>query len=210
MDQKNTIVKCKVHPDCLFCHNGICDSYAITIGADGSCQEYVETEWLEQNKEYYDSCFYCQHALHEKNNKWLYCEIDGLRIDRALRGDQCKQFQSVYSRGQRANCDFYEDGLVDPEIVKEVCQPFLDVNDELQKIISSCILTPEETGVGLKRLASLVDQSKRAAERCKYLSPEEKEWTACPYMVRGNCTHPSADNITACCYMSTEEVIDEI
>ena len=44
MDQKNTIVKCRAHPNCLFNHNGICDNYVITIGADGSCQEYVETE----------------------------------------------------------------------------------------------------------------------------------------------------------------------
>ena len=28
-------------------------------------------------------------------------------------------------RGQRAKCNVYEDGWVDPEIVKEVCQPFL-------------------------------------------------------------------------------------
>ena len=44
MDQKNTIVKCTANPSCLFNHNGICDNYVITIGADGSCQEYVETE----------------------------------------------------------------------------------------------------------------------------------------------------------------------
>ena len=44
MDQKNTIVKCTANPNCLFNHNGICDNYVITIGADGSCQEYVETE----------------------------------------------------------------------------------------------------------------------------------------------------------------------
>ena len=43
MDQKNTIVKCAMHK-CLFNHNGTCDQYVITIGVDGSCQEYVETE----------------------------------------------------------------------------------------------------------------------------------------------------------------------
>lgn len=109
MEQKNTIIKCKAHPNCLFNYNGICDNYVINIGADGKCESYVETEWLEQNKEYYDSCYYCQHALHEKNNKWLYCEIDGEKIDRPLRNDQCKQFQSVYSRGQRAKCNIYDD-----------------------------------------------------------------------------------------------------
>ena len=44
MDQKNTIVKCKVHPNCLFNHNGVCDNYVINIGADGKCESYVETE----------------------------------------------------------------------------------------------------------------------------------------------------------------------
>ena len=49
MDQKNTIVKCKAHPNCLFNHNGICDNYVINIGTDGKCEGYVETE-LEQKK----------------------------------------------------------------------------------------------------------------------------------------------------------------
>ena len=44
MDQKNTIVKCKAHPNCLFNYNGICDNYVINIGADGKCDCYVETE----------------------------------------------------------------------------------------------------------------------------------------------------------------------
>lgn len=44
MDQKNTIVKCKAHPNCLFNHNGICDNYVINIGADGKCESYIETE----------------------------------------------------------------------------------------------------------------------------------------------------------------------
>ena len=44
MDQKNTIVKCKAHPDCLFNYNGVCDNYVINIGADGRCDCYVETE----------------------------------------------------------------------------------------------------------------------------------------------------------------------
>ena len=51
MDQKNTIVKCYIKPDCLFCHNGICDNYVITIGSDGSCQNYVETETKDEDNE---------------------------------------------------------------------------------------------------------------------------------------------------------------
>ena len=44
MEQKNTIVKCKAHPNCLFNHNGVCDNYVINIGANGECESYVETE----------------------------------------------------------------------------------------------------------------------------------------------------------------------
>ena len=47
MDQKNTIVKCARH-NCLFNHKGVCDNYVINIRADGSCQEYVETESNEE------------------------------------------------------------------------------------------------------------------------------------------------------------------
>ena len=42
--KKNTIVKCKAHPNCLFNHNGICDNYVINISADGRCESYIETE----------------------------------------------------------------------------------------------------------------------------------------------------------------------
>lgn len=44
MEQKNTIVKCKAHPNCLFNYNGICNNYVINIGADGKCEGYIETE----------------------------------------------------------------------------------------------------------------------------------------------------------------------
>lgn len=48
MDQKNIIVKCKAHPDCLFNHNKVCDNYVINIGADGKCECYIETVSEEQ------------------------------------------------------------------------------------------------------------------------------------------------------------------
>ena len=49
MDQKNTIVKCKAHPNCLFNHNGICDNYVINIDVDGKCKSYIETELSEHS-----------------------------------------------------------------------------------------------------------------------------------------------------------------
>lgn len=80
MDQKNTIVKCTAHPDCLFCHNGICDNYVINIGADGKCECYVETATSEHNCD-----FSCKHAIKLKN--WdvktntteikLWCDLEG-------------------------------------------------------------------------------------------------------------------------------------
>lgn len=64
MDQKNTIVKCTANPNCLFNHNGICDNYVITIGADGSCQEYIETVTAAIQDELlrHQMCWYCDHG----------------------------------------------------------------------------------------------------------------------------------------------------
>ena len=80
MDQKNTIVKCYANPECLFCHNGICDNYVISIGADGSCQEYIETE----------SCKNCEYltmplVLQSK------CQITGMY--RVRTGRACESFK---------------------------------------------------------------------------------------------------------------------
>ncbi len=62
MDQKNTIVKCTANPNCLFNHNGTCDNYVITIGADGSCQEHVETSsdefQITETKRCHDDCIH--------------------------------------------------------------------------------------------------------------------------------------------------------
>ena len=97
MDQKNTIVKCRAHPNCLFNHNGVCDNYVINIGEDGKCEGYLETEWVER-------------AIQ-----------DPARIGLALK-EMSKWIE--IERGQRAKCNFYEDGWVDPEIVKEACPSF--------------------------------------------------------------------------------------
>ena len=52
MDQKNTIVKCKTHPNCLFNYNGVCDNYVINISADGKCESYVETTFTTENSQW--------------------------------------------------------------------------------------------------------------------------------------------------------------
>lgn len=82
MDQKNTIVKCKAHPDCLFNHNGICDNYVINIDADGKCQEYIETAPAESVIQ------------------------DPVQIGLAFKKIS-EQMEA--QRGQRAKCDFYDD-----------------------------------------------------------------------------------------------------
>ena len=87
MDQKNTIVKCYAKPDCLFNHNGICDNYVITIGADGSCQEYVETEDV-----------YTPPSTQEILEYTIKLEQEKLR-------------------SQRTKCSFYEDTCDDKEII---------------------------------------------------------------------------------------------
>lgn len=103
MDQKNTIVKCKAHPNCLFNHNGVCDNYVINIGEDGKCDCYVETELVENTIQ------------------------DPVKIGLALK-EISKQMDM--QRGQRAKCNFYEDGWVDPEIVKKVCSAYDNGGEE--------------------------------------------------------------------------------
>ena len=85
MDQKNTIVKCKAHPDCLLNHNGICDSYVINIDADGKCETYIETE----------SVYIIPSSTQEFIEYTIKLEQEKLR-------------------GQRAKCDLFDDKM-DPE-----------------------------------------------------------------------------------------------
>lgn len=82
MDQKNTIVKCKAYPNCLFNYNGVCDNYVINIDADGKCECYVGTELVESMIQ------------------------DPVKIGLAFK-EIAKQMDT--QRGQRTKCNFYED-----------------------------------------------------------------------------------------------------
>ena len=119
MDQKNTIVKCKAHPNCLFNHNGICDNYVINISADGKCECYVETA-TENNAllEGNPSCYECNYFA---DTGLLQCPCDKHEQYVYRKAPACGDFKA--KRGQRAKCDFIQDG-VDQEIVNEVCKPF--------------------------------------------------------------------------------------
>lgn len=84
MDQKNTIVKCTTNPTCLFNHNGICDNYVITIGADGSCQEYVETEKPKRQMSDHLCDISCVAATYAEDGE-LYCSLIQGYPERPLR-----------------------------------------------------------------------------------------------------------------------------
>ena len=101
MDQKNTIVKCTANPNCLFNHNGICDNYVITIGVDGSCQEYVETENVTIRPVFCEHCgYYDDHGLWQNpcNKRSCY---------RHRKEKACVDFIAI--RGQRAKGNIFDD-----------------------------------------------------------------------------------------------------
>ena len=105
MDQKNTIVKCKAYPDCLFNHNGVCDNYVINIGADGKCESYIETTTennvlLEGNPLCYECNYFADSGL-------LQCPCDKHEQYVYRKAPVCSDFKA--KRGQRAKCDFFDD-----------------------------------------------------------------------------------------------------
>lgn len=110
MDQKNTIVKCTANPNCLFNHNGICDNYVITIGADGSCQAYVETEDVTIRP------VFCEHCGHYEDHGLLQNPCNKHECYRHRKENACVDFISI--RGQRAKGNFYEDTCDDKIAVK--------------------------------------------------------------------------------------------
>ena len=103
MDQKNTIVKCTANPTCLFNHNGICDNYVITIGADGSCQEYVETEDVTIRPTF------CEQCGHYEDHGLLQNPCNKHECYRHRKENACVDFIAI--RGQRAKCNFIEDAM---------------------------------------------------------------------------------------------------
>jgi len=124
MDQKNTIVKCKAHPDCLFNHNGVCDNYVINIGEDGKCEGYVKTA-SEENMKNGVIGEYKGFTLKEQKT----CHPDCIHFDDSdimvgpiclfnhpeplkdfFEGMPCDYYHSTnYTRGQRAKCNICDD-----------------------------------------------------------------------------------------------------
>lgn len=105
MEQKNTIVKCKTRPGCLFNHNGVCDNYVINIGADGKCESYVETATCKDCKYYEDT-------------KLLQCKCSKDGYYKIRTAPICSDFKAKTGvvgeyRGQRAKCNVYDDACDD-------------------------------------------------------------------------------------------------
>ena len=57
MDQKNTIVNCARYK-CLFNKRGTCEQYVITLGVDGKCTSYCETELPPEQKTCHNDCIH--------------------------------------------------------------------------------------------------------------------------------------------------------
>lgn len=96
MDQKNTMVKCYAHPNCLFNHNGVCDNYVISIGEDGKCDCYVATATC-QDCEFYEDKKLLQNRCAKDEHYYLRT------------APTCDSFQEKVKRGQRAKSRVIDD-----------------------------------------------------------------------------------------------------
>ena len=104
MDQKNTIVKCYANPTCLFNYNGTCDNYMISIGEDGKCDCYVETE----QKTCHPDCIHFDDSDIMVGPICLFNHPEPLK--NFYEGMPCDYYHSTnYTRGQRANCNVFDD-----------------------------------------------------------------------------------------------------
>ena len=101
MEQKNTIVRCTAHPKCLFNHNGVCDNHVITIGPDGNCQEYVETENVTIRPAL------CEQCGHYEDYGLLQNPCNKLECYRHRKDNACVDFIAI--RGQRAKGKIFDD-----------------------------------------------------------------------------------------------------
>lgn len=110
MDQKNTIVKCKAHPDCLFNYNGVCDNYVINIGADGKCECYIETARVDN----FGISEIEETAIYKPGSK------EPLLI---LKEPQ---------RGQRANCNIYDSVCDEKPVIKIPDPKDMDIHFVIQ------------------------------------------------------------------------------
>lgn len=117
MDQKNTIVKCKAHPDCLFNHNGVCDNYVINISADGKCEGYLETEPIREQKTCQDDCIYFDDSDPCIGPICLFNHPEPLK--EFYKDMPCDYY---HKRGQRAKCNVYDDVCdYEPFLAKAIC-----------------------------------------------------------------------------------------
>lgn len=116
MDQKNTIVKCAMHK-CLFNHCGTCDQYVITIGVDGKCTAYCETELPVEQKTCHEDCIHFDDSDPMVGPMCLFKHPEPLK--EFYEGMPCDYYYALHKkplRGWRAKGAFLEDTVIDEEL----------------------------------------------------------------------------------------------
>lgn len=168
MDQKNTIVKCKAHPDCLFNYNGVCDNYVINIGTDGKCEEYVETAseedmkngvigkykelTLKERKVCHPDCIHFYDSDPMVGPICLFKHPEPLKD--FYEGMPCNYYHSTnYARGQRAKCNVYDDAC-DISFLKEDLEK---IQQTLEQKSIPCIMKVAEFNKPNKNQSAISD-----------------------------------------------------
>ena len=176
MDQKNTIVKCKAHPNCLFNHNGVCDNYVINIGENSRCQSYVETED--------ERVLMCEHCDYYNDNGLLQNPCDKRECYMHRKENACVNFK--VKRGLRA-----KDNIID-----DSCDIDIDEDIQLKEAIKR-MLYP----VTLK----VAEFDKPNKNKSVLKLKEDKECYWCEYSIDGICKFsiiPMIDPDGKCCRFS--------
>lgn len=121
MDQKNTIVKCKAYPNCLFNYNGVCDNYVINIGVDGKCDCYVETESVKEQKTCHPDCIHFDDSDIMVGPICLFKHPEPLKD--FFEGMPCDYYHSTNcTRGQRTKSSIYDNVYnYEPFLTKAIC-----------------------------------------------------------------------------------------
>jgi len=167
MDQKNTIVKCKAYPNCLFNHNGVCDNYVINIGEDGKCDCYVETEPIRGQKTCQDDCIHFDDSDPMVGPICLFNHPEPLK--EFYKDMPCDYYHSTnYTRGQRANCNIYDDAC-DASFLKEDLEK---IQQTLEQDFIPCTMKVAELNKPNKNKTVISDYepflTKAICSQCKY------------------------------------------
>lgn len=119
MDQKNTIVKCAMHK-CLFNHCGTCDQYVITIGVDGKCAAYCETELSVEQKTCHEDCIHFDDSDPMGGPMCLFKHPEPLK--EFYEGMPCNYYHKRNNIPHCEDCKYLENtGLLQRPCIKHSC-----------------------------------------------------------------------------------------